>query len=1068
MKKTIYLFSLIVFFIQSFQAKAQSCDWSISTINIVQSTCEANGKFTIKISGAGASNLSDIKYSIPSTGLGSVEVYPNPDPNFTNLPKGTYTVKVDAFCNSTLVSKTTSVTVGGSYTSPTLATTIARNTLDNCTVGYGKIRVNMTGSSKPYTIKITPPAGYTGPTSFSTSSSSLTIENLTAGAYIVELLDNCGNGPTPQTVTIKSLSVQNIGSAIRQSSLYTPLVENCSAYRVTAFTVNPSVEPDWVGYSDIDTPLQYAIAFTEDIAGTKTAYKPTYHHSPQTEINLPAGKTYKSFYGNLSSTLFTIFIKTPCGDEFITPSVNNLLYEYWIKVFALDNSSEVYCNGFSQIFNAHSQKFVCLPLTVKIEGRDGTVYNKTYTLTSRDTPLKTDVLNFGKYKATITTADGYLAEQTFEKTQSAQPYTVQSPTINVGGINGQAINIRISRTNGGEYFPINTVIKLKSAPPGYNTSWSKKIVNTVTSYCEVSGRADISTEGRYILPGTYVFEITDDCGTYEVSTTLLLYDTYVYTINTSNREVVCGGLKITPTGYAMNRGVQKDIYFKIYSGPPGYPTTVIPSGGSITLQTPGEYKIMAAATSSVFNNYGDINMAVDTIIVESTIPKMNVGVSQGFACINTQDHEGQISIRATNGKAPYHYYLYPSENDAKNNTNLISDNIVGDFSILNLMKNQTYWVKMVDNCGAPGLQSLKILDLSTAELVSVNKNSFCEGDTIKFSAIAMPRPQYAWTGPNGFTSTIRNPIVPDVVKSLHSGNYQVKITSDYCGTPNYYTVPITINNFGVSTDIVLSDVTICRGESATLTPTGSVTNPTYVWYSSQTSLTPIFTGSVFTTPALTATKTYYVAVYGDDKCENKINNRKEVTVTVASCVQAVNDYVKVFECDNIIVNVLGNDAISGIGSTTVTVTSAPTHGTTTISGGTNINYINAACNGGNTDIFTYNVCKGTDCSSANVYVAILNNPDIELVEDCTFEPKLVAKYQYPGASYNWEHSSDGGATWNSVGTNSPELKTTEAGTYRFTVTFDGISKTSIIRTLTINKKTLIPQINKYLYELGLF
>ncbi len=42
----------------------------------------------------------------------------------------------------------------------------------------------------------------------------------------------------------------------------------------------------------------------------------------------------------------------------------------------------------------------------------------------------------------------------------------------------------------------------------------------------------------------------------------------------------------------------------------------------------------------------------------------------------------------------------------------------------------------------------------------------------------------------------------------------------------------------------------------------------------------VFTGAVFETPVLTATKTYYVTVRGSNKCENTVQLPKAVTLTV--------------------------------------------------------------------------------------------------------------------------------------------------------------------------------------------
>ncbi|WP_163396731.1 hypothetical protein [Flavobacterium limi] len=72
---------------------------------------------------------------------------------------------------------------------------------------------------------------------------------------------------------------------------------------------------------------------------------------------------------------------------------------------------------------------------------------------------------------------------------------------------------------------------------------------------------------------------------------------------------------------------------------------------------------------------------------------------------------------------------------------------------------------------------------------------------------------------------------------------------------------------------------ICSGQTASLAATSSVAGETFKWYdaaSSGTELSPI---STYTTPALTATTTYYLEATRDGTCVNSV--RQPVTVTVS-------------------------------------------------------------------------------------------------------------------------------------------------------------------------------------------
>lgn len=96
-------------------------------------------------------------------------------------------------------------------------------------------------------------------------------------------------------------------------------------------------------------------------------------------------------------------------------------------------------------------------------------------------------------------------------------------------------------------------------------------------------------------------------------------------------------------------------------------------------------------------------------------------------------------------------------------------------------------------------------------------------------------------------------------------------------------VVVVVNPPSIAADIVVTgdDKSLCTGNTARLIATSStVTNPIFTWYDDLALTNPVFIGSVFDTPALTASKTYYVTVKGSNKCENLTGNAKVVTVTV--------------------------------------------------------------------------------------------------------------------------------------------------------------------------------------------
>jgi gliding motility-associated-like protein len=80
---------------------------------------------------------------------------------------------------------------------------------------------------------------------------------------------------------------------------------------------------------------------------------------------------------------------------------------------------------------------------------------------------------------------------------------------------------------------------------------------------------------------------------------------------------------------------------------------------------------------------------------------------------------------------------------------------------------------------------------------------------------------YSWTGPNGFTSTLQNPTIPNST-TANAGVYNLTVTATGCTATA--TTTVVVNN--VPTVNAGADQSICEGNQVTLTATGATT---YSW-----------------------------------------------------------------------------------------------------------------------------------------------------------------------------------------------------------------------------------------------
>src|SRR5690606_24710425 len=105
----------------------------------------------------------------------------------------------------------------------------------------------------------------------------------------------------------------------------------------------------------------------------------------------------------------------------------------------------------------------------------------------------------------------------------------------------------------------------------------------------------------------------------------------------------------------------------------------------------------------------------------------------------------------------------------------IASNSSGTFSGFGGNANDEYDVKVEDSCGAFAVQRLKILDLAVTHLISASNYVACSSSTVQLSALFIPGATYSWTGPNSFSSTLREPVIA-AVGAANVGVYRVAIT----------------------------------------------------------------------------------------------------------------------------------------------------------------------------------------------------------------------------------------------------------------------------------------------------
>lgn len=110
---------------------------------------------------------------------------------------------------------------------------------------------------------------------------------------------------------------------------------------------------------------------------------------------------------------------------------------------------------------------------------------------------------------------------------------------------------------------------------------------------------------------------------------------------------------------------------------------------------------------------------------------------------------------------------------------------------------------------------------------NVQSNSpLCVGQTLNLSATAIAGATYAWTGPNGFSSSLSNPTKSNI-QIADTGTYSVTMTVSGCGTIGPYTAYVSVNPVPAQ-PTVSNNGPLCVGDNLNLTAS-NVAGASYSW-----------------------------------------------------------------------------------------------------------------------------------------------------------------------------------------------------------------------------------------------
>jgi len=291
---------------------------------------------------------------------------------------------------------------------------------------------------------------------------------------------------------------------------------------------------------------------------------------------------------------------------------------------------------------------------------------------------------------------------------------------------------------------------------------------------------------------------------------------------------------VTPSGH-VNVCHSQSVVLSANNGYVSYHWNTGETTQSITVSTPGDYFV-----TGNLGNGSDCIAISDTVhvTVQSQVSPVITAQSATTFCDG-----GSVTLSANSG---YDSYLWSTGET----TPSITVDTTGTFNVT---------ATLTGCSGAATTTSVTVKPLPAIGVASSN-STVCNGSDIDLFANSVPNASYTWNGPNGYTSSLQNPVISS--SSLaDSGYYTLVITVNGCNSPAADSTFVAIAAHTPLPFISHNGATLSSGQSSPATnqwyyngvEINGATNETYVaphsgWYKVAVDfpgLCPTFSDSVY-------------------------------------------------------------------------------------------------------------------------------------------------------------------------------------------------------------------------------
>lgn len=344
--------------------------------------------------------------------------------------------------------------------------------------------------------------------------------------------------------------------------------------------------------------------------------------------------------------------------------------------------------------------------------------------------------NSGTYTITVTSATSCVATASVSLTVNA------NPTLNV--------------SNGGPYCEGATIALNANGNGGTAYSWSGP--NGFTSNLQNPTIANANGDNA----GTYIVTLTNTTTGCSVSAGTVVAVNALPTLNASNNGPYCEGSTITLSA----NGTGGTAY--AWSGPNGYTANVAnPTIANSTTANAGTYNV------TLTNPTTGCSVEASTIVNVNANPVVTASNTGAYCAGQT------IELSAVSADATSFAWSGPNGYASAQQNPVIAN------AVTNNGGSYTVVATNANNCSAQASTVVTVNANPTAN--ASNTGAYCEGQTIALQTTATGT--YAWSGPNGFSSTLQNPTIANATDA-NAGTYTLVVSNANSCTAEATTVVV--------------------------------------------------------------------------------------------------------------------------------------------------------------------------------------------------------------------------------------------------------------------------------------